>query len=207
MIKYLFLLSKSLYTLTSTKVPAALWQVLWIGITLILIPLLSLIRIRIRLSLWCGSGSWSCSLSKLCESASTDLQSHHGSIFSLCASIVSVYDPKLLNFDSDVDPDSDHAFDFDADPDPTFYALRIRIRLPKMMRTRTRNAGYKLPSNNLTTGRTVLLLLRKMWKPRYYQYFVLLLLKKMWLLCYCTCSYRVVFVAAEMCPLKGTQEW
>ncbi len=60
-----------------------------------------------------------------CESATTSLQTLHGSILTLNASIVCAHNPpwlhfepvKLLNFDADSNPDRDPAFHSNADPD------------------------------------------------------------------------------------------
>ncbi len=77
-------------------------------------------------SLWCGSGS--CSSSKSCKYATTGLQTLHGSILSLHASIVS--DLRPLPSIARLWASTDHEFwlwcgsdpapalDFDADPDP-----------------------------------------------------------------------------------------
>ncbi len=75
--------------------------------------------------------------------ATIDLQTVHGSILSLNASIVSFHGPpwlhcepsQLLNFNLDADPDP--AFDFDADLAFTL----MRILLPKVIRIR--NTGCR----------------------------------------------------------------
>ncbi len=83
--------------------------------------------------LWCWSrSSFS---SKWWESVTNCLQTLHGSILSIYASVESLYGPPLgwissLSFDFDAYPD--HAFDFDADPihsnadpDPTSHRMRF----------------------------------------------------------------------------------
>jgi hypothetical protein len=56
------------------------------------------------------------------------LESFHGFILSLYASIVNVYGsfsilrPQLFDFDFDADPVPDPAFDSESDPDPSFHA-------------------------------------------------------------------------------------
>jgi hypothetical protein len=86
-------------------------------------------------SLWCEFGF--CSSSKLYDSATTGLQTLHGSILSLCASIVSIHGPLWLHFE----PLQLLSFDFNAYGIriQLFTVMRIRIRLAKIMRIRIRN--------------------------------------------------------------------
>jgi hypothetical protein len=59
--------------------------------------------------------------SKWCESSTTSLQTHQGSVLNLCASIVcGTAANELWILDADLDPDP--AFDFDADPHPAFHS-------------------------------------------------------------------------------------
>ncbi len=101
--------------------------------------------------LWCGSGS--CSSWKWCKSATTSLQTLHGSILSLHAYIVSDEHPRpsIAPLWASTAPefwfwcgsDPDPALDFDADPDP----------LPKMIEILADLDAQHCTKENITHGR------------------------------------------------------